>query len=245
MLAEFTNKLWSFKEVSKIYILNDCIALFQVLIKFYSTLTSQFPINPLSSVSAPSLAFKIWRTKQLPLLTQNVIDFSNTNWDTYLRQSYKGGIVDVYNFHLQGEGYYYDVNSLYPTAMCKPMPIGKPLILDPSLFNEEFFGFVDCTVQTPVDEFIGLLSIKLKGRLTSPKGQFRDLFFSEELHFALANGYTIIKIHNLIKFQKGEAFKELILILNQMKIDAQLNKQPTIRNVAKLLMNSMYGRFVS
>jgi len=28
-----------------------------------------------------------------------------------------------------------------------------------------------------------------------------------------------------------------------MKIEAQLNNQPTIRNLAKLLMNSMYGRF--
>lgn len=28
-----------------------------------------------------------------------------------------------------------------------------------------------------------------------------------------------------------------------MKIDAHLNNQPTIRNIAKLLMNSMYGRF--
>jgi len=28
-----------------------------------------------------------------------------------------------------------------------------------------------------------------------------------------------------------------------MKVDAQINNQPTIRNIAKLLMNSMYGRF--
>lgn len=28
-----------------------------------------------------------------------------------------------------------------------------------------------------------------------------------------------------------------------MKVEAQLNNQPTIRNIAKLLMNSMYGRF--
>jgi hypothetical protein len=28
-----------------------------------------------------------------------------------------------------------------------------------------------------------------------------------------------------------------------MKIEAQNNNQPTIRNIAKLLMNSMYGRF--
>lgn len=31
--------------------------------------------------------------------------------------------------------------------------------------------------------------------------------------------------------------------LNQMKVEAQLNNLPTIRNIAKLLMNSMYGRF--
>lgn len=28
-----------------------------------------------------------------------------------------------------------------------------------------------------------------------------------------------------------------------MKIDAQINNQPTIRNIAKLLMNNMYGRY--
>lgn len=82
--------------------MGDCKALFQIL-------------------SAPSAAFKIWRTTQLPLLHQDrltVYDFSNTNFDTYFRQGYNGGIVDVYKPHLQGEGYYYDVNSLYPTAMC-------------------------------------------------------------------------------------------------------------------------------
>jgi hypothetical protein len=72
-------------------------------------------MNPLNSVSAPSVAFRIWRTVKLPLLENRVVDFSNTKWDTYLRQSYNGGIVDVYRFHLEGKGYYYDVNSLYPT----------------------------------------------------------------------------------------------------------------------------------
>ena len=54
----------------------------------------------------------------------------------------------------------------------------------------------------------------------------------------------IIKINTLYSFQKGEnCFLDLIEKLNDMKVTAQLNNQPTIRNVAKLLMNSMYGRF--
>nr|AFN42454.1 DNA polymerase bc [Rhizophagus irregularis]AFN42518.1 DNA polymerase bc [Rhizophagus irregularis]AGJ98052.1 truncated DNA polymerase [Rhizophagus irregularis] len=45
-------------------------------------------------------------------------------------------------------------------------------------------------------------------------------------------------------FKRGaNTFLQLITQLNGMKVEAQLNKQPTIRNMAKLLMNSMYGRF--
>jgi DNA polymerase elongation subunit (family B) len=70
------------------------------------------------------------------------------------------------------------------------------------------------------------------------------LFFSEELKFALDNGYKIITIHHLYSFQRGDnCFLGLIEKLNDMKVEAQLNNQPTIRNIAKLLMNSMYGRF--
>lgn len=81
-------------------------------------------------------------------------------------------------------------------------------------------------------------------RTISPGGTFSGLFFSEELRFALKNGYTLLGINMGWAFKSGvHCFKELIEQLNTMKIEAQLNKQPTIRNMAKLLMNSMYGRF--
>lgn len=243
MVEIFKNTTWSFLEVSKLYIMSDCKALYQILLKFFETLTEKFPINPLLNVSAPSTAFKIWRTLPKGWKGLHYADFSNTKWDAYLRQSYHGGIVDVYKFHLQGKGYYYDVNSLYPTAMLNYFPSGKPSIVDTQFWSKEFFGFVDATVKSPLDEYIGLLSIKLQGRLVCPKGIFRGLFFSEELKFAIDNGYQIVKIHNLIQFTKAYAFKDLILCLNEMKVTAQQEGKPTIRNLAKLLMNSMYGRF--
>ncbi|RGB22182.1 DNA polymerase B 2 [Rhizophagus diaphanus] len=235
-------------DVSKQYIMGDCISLHQILTSFFNTLNEEFPIDPLQVLSAPSAAFKIWRAQQLPLLHQDkliVHDFSHTLFDTYFRNGYNGGIVDVYRPHLTGKvGYYYDVNSLYPTAMCRPMPVGTPRLLEPNLYSTSFFGFIDATVQSPNNEYIGLLSIKYEGKLICPAGIFRGLFFSEELNFALENGYRIIKINTLYSFQKGEnCFLDLIEKLNDMKVTAQLNNQPTIRNVAKLLMNSMYGRF--
>jgi hypothetical protein len=170
MKALFSNN-WNYLEVSKSYIKNDCIALYQVLLRF--TINDKFPMNPLNSLSAPSASFRIWRAVQLPKIGHSVMDFSNSEWDAYLRQSYCGGIVDVYRPHLKTTGYYYDVNSLYPTAMCKPMPVGIPEILD-SLTTEQFlednfFGFLEATVQAPENTtpggYIGLLPIKLNGRL--------------------------------------------------------------------------------
>ncbi|KAJ3215391.1 hypothetical protein HK099_006383, partial [Clydaea vesicula] len=40
-----------------------------------------------------------------------------------IKQAYYGGHVDVYKpFSSTGKAYYYDINSLYPTAMLKDMP---------------------------------------------------------------------------------------------------------------------------
>jgi hypothetical protein len=72
MVQEFINQPWSFLEVSRKYILGDVKPLYEIMIKFFETLVSKFPINPLSVLSAPSTAFKIWRTVQLPkLLSEN------------------------------------------------------------------------------------------------------------------------------------------------------------------------------
>lgn len=68
----FTNN-WSFLDTSKSYILGDVKSLFQIMIAFFEALISKFPIDPLSVVSAPSAAFKIWRTVQLPKLNRELL----------------------------------------------------------------------------------------------------------------------------------------------------------------------------
>ena len=186
MKEEYLNNLWSFLNVSRQYILGDVKALFQILIAFFETISSKFPIDPLKVYSAPSTAFRIWRTVQLPLLLKDnlkVHDLSH-NLDSQLRESYCGGIVDVYRPHLNTTGYYYDVNSLYPTAMIRPMPVGLPKLLTVEQFLEgDFFGFVEATVLAPARSthagYIGLLPIKLQGKLICPGGTFTGLMLGD------------------------------------------------------------------
>lgn len=124
------------------------------------------------------------------------------------------------------------------------MPVGLPSPTNLTDLTPDFFGYLEATVQAPPNEYIGLLPIKLNGRLVCPGGSFSGFFFSEELKFALANGYKLIKIGKAWGFQRGEnSFLTLIQRLNLMKVNAQKEGKPVLRNIAKLLMNSMYGRF--
>jgi len=187
MVEEFKNKPWSFFKVSKTYISGDIKSLYQILQVYFSNLSKQFPINPLSNLSVPGIAFKIWKTQQLPILNKDnlkVYDLSGS-LDSEFREAYKGGILDVYRPHLKGEGYYYDVNSLYPTAMSKAMPVGTPTKINLTVeefLEAYFFGYVKAIVNAPPTEYIGLLSIKYQGRLISPIGTFEGMFFSDFCH---------------------------------------------------------------
>lgn len=250
---KINSKPWNFIEISQKDILGDVESQYQILVQYFKTLREAFPINPMKNLSVPGIAFTTWRTVKLPLLNKEgfkVYDLSRS-LDNRFRGAYLGGIVDVYKPHLLGKGYYYDVNSLYPTAMCRPMQVGMPTpaIITPSEFKQgQFFGFLEATVQAPLVDtpsgYIGLLPIRYNNRLVCPGGTFKGFFFSEELKFAQNNGYTILGIGEAYAFQRGvNTFKTLIEQLNTMKVKAQLEGKSVLRAISKLEMNSMYGRF--
>ncbi|KAJ3220452.1 hypothetical protein HK099_004345 [Clydaea vesicula] len=175
---------WSLKNETIKYLHLDLMALYNILFKVSKSIYNKFYLNITSSVSLPSLAMK--------------------------EGGYYGGLVDVYETF--GENlFYYDVNSLYPFAMLKDMPVGNPV--------------------EPVR----------KSKLITPLGEWEAWYLSEELKAALnANvGYEIIEIIEGVQFERNSnIFKTYINDFYSIKV----NSKGAERNLAKLFLNSLYGR---
>lgn len=175
-------------EEFKTYSLQDSIALYNVLDKAQELYASEYNIDLTSILSTSTLSLKIFRQKYLnfniPILKGSV--------DRFIRNSYFGGHTDYYKAYIS-EGYYYDVNSLYPFAMCKPMPF--ELIKEykdmTNINLSNFFGFCLAEITTPRDILKPLLPYKYQGKTIYPTGNWIGVYFSEELKAIEGYGYKI------------------------------------------------------
>ena len=113
--------------------------------------------------------------------------------DTFIRDGYYGGGTDVYKAY--GENvHYYDVNSLYPSAMMNPMPydLVTPNLIDLSNRSlDSFFGFVKAEIYCPTDMLRPVLPYHSNGKTIYPTGLWTGVYFSEELKAVSKLGYQI------------------------------------------------------
>lgn len=112
-LFENSLLLEEFKE----YSLQDSACLYDCIYKLQELYLTEYNVDITTILSTSTLSMKIFRSKflkvNIPILKR--ID------DDFIRQGYFGGATDYYKMKAENL-YYYDVNSLYPFAMKKPMP---------------------------------------------------------------------------------------------------------------------------
>jgi DNA polymerase type B, organellar and viral len=84
-----------------------------------------------------------------------------------VRKAYLGGATDYYKDYGTNL-YYYDVNSLYPFVMLKPMPY--QIVKDMSSIDlNNFFGYCEARIISP-DILRPLLPLKHQGKTIFPIG---------------------------------------------------------------------------
>jgi DNA polymerase family B len=239
----FISKNWNLKLEAIKYCKIDCVSLYQIIYNFNNMIFKLFSLNIHRYPTLSSLAFAIFRSNFME--KENIPQLSG-KIASDIREGYTGGSVDMYI--PQGIGVKgYDVNSLYPSQMqSQVMPVGNISYFegDISLTNLDLFGFFYCKITAPDDIKHPILQTHVKInnglRTMAPIGTWNDMLFSEELINAQKFGYTFEILWGYL-FEKENIFKNYVNLLYNLR--QTYNSDDPMNFIAKILLNSLYGRF--
>ena len=222
-------------EEFKKYSLQDSICLLNALIKAQKYYINKYNIDITSIFSTSTLSLKIFRQN---FMKHNIPVLKHTQ-DNFIRKSYFGGATDYYKAY--GENlYYYDVNSLYPWAMKQPIPYKLiRYYKDLSNYNlNQFFGFLEVEVETPKNILKPLLPYRYEGETIFPIGNWKGIYFSEELKALIKYGYKF-KLIRGYEFSKIDLFSDYVDHFYNLK----KTSEGPLKFIAKMQLNQLYGIF--
>ena len=224
----------------KLYAEQDSKSLYEAIVKAQDVYKERFEVDVTDSVSASQLAYKLFKKSYSPVMLPTILRKD----DEFLRRAYFGGAVDYYKASfVRGvkKLFHYDVVSLYPYAMLKTMPISIIERIDKLTTLDNFFGFIECEVKCdPNSVKTPVLPHRLNNKNIYGYGTWTGVYFSEEIRACLKLGYTF-KLGKAIRFDQYEIFNKYI---NEFfKDKASYLKGDPRRDIAKLMLNSLYGYF--
>ena len=205
-----------------------------------------FKLNVHHYPTLPGLAINIFKSNFMK--EENIPKLSGKIAND-IRSGYTGGSCDVFIPQSKPKVKIkcLDVNSLYPFIMVNNcLPVGTPnyfkgniLKIDPNAF-----GFFFCKINAPNNIEHPILQTHVKTnngiRTISPIGTWNDMIFSNEMYNAMKYGYTFEVLWGYT-FESDIVFKDYVDFLYNLR--SQYDKSNPMNFIAKILMNSLYGRF--
>ena len=210
----------------------------------------------IKGITMSSSAYKNWLTDKYQLAKNQMKKDTNEEIVEIVRKSYRGGITKVNPIYAGiefNDVISFDVNSLYPSVMYdNPMPIGEGKIyksLEEGIKDGRYLfivvAFVEyAKVRTNCHAFIGNQS----GFSYSRKYSYDDTLENKHIYLWL-DEYKLfnlvydaqVTIEKVVGWKKANnVFKDYIDRWYKVKENA---KNDTERSLAKLMLNSLYGKF--
>jgi len=221
------------------YAKRDVQILLVGLPRLFDMIQEHFGVVP--SATAAGTALKAWQ-KSLP--KDKIFDCSR--WDEkeqFIRQGYYGGLVFLTSNLPHQDCLTFDRNSSYPAAMMEHgIPVGQAQYT--TEFEDTYPGFYRVRVKAPDDLIVPILPARNKrDAMRWYRGEFETVVSSQELQFAVKHGYEIIDLFEGFFFETVEfPFDDVI---NLCRIIRKNFPDSTESQVAKLIQNSLYGKFGS
>jgi hypothetical protein len=239
---------WNLKEECLNYLEKDILGLLEVLNKVSLYYFKEFGVNIPKYFTLPSLAMSVFGFNFYD--EKYKIKMIKGPLEKFIREAYFGGNVGVYNQETKGRvnrAYHYDMNSQYPNAMLNKLPTGNP-VFSTNKDLSYYFGFVYALITPPSISELKNLYIQSRtelGKVVCPRTPFYRWIASFELESALKDNYKAeilygINFPNSSEVYSSKLFEKYVTHF----YDKKKNAKDTIeRNVAKLMLNSLYGKF--
>lgn len=177
-LVEYENMCvytWSFKEETIKYLANDLLSLQEILTKANKQVFLDYNVDMTDSITISGLAVRIFLKD---FYNNNIPNIKKTSIYRDIKEGYFGGITEVYR-PFGRNLYYYDVYSLYPYVALQDMPgltCEKLLFYNSSQEIDSLFGFFYCSIDTPLDIYLGLLPLRTSKGLTFPLAKWEGWY---------------------------------------------------------------------
>ena len=190
--------------------------------------------------------------KKFPILPPEI--------DRDIRASYRGGFTyvnDVWKEKKVGKGIVLDVNSLYPSCMCSPYPLpyGHPQFFNGKYEYDPIYPLYVQSFTCKFDIKSGKIpSVQIKNSLSFIPNEYVKTSHGEPvtLYLTKPDFELFQEQYNIedITYNGGWKFKQAVGMFDnyvnywtEQKIKAGKEKNAPLRQIAKLMLNSLYGRF--
>ena len=232
------------------YIRNDVEIMARALKEMFS--------RGLTKMTIASDAIKVFKDdfqgfrRKFPMLPAEV--------DKDIRKSYRGGFTyvnDIWREKEVGSGIVLDINSLYPSCMSSPyeLPYSQPQMFEGKYEHDPEYPLYIQAFTCSFDIKPGKIpSVQIKNTMSFIPNEYVKTSKGEKIELYLTKpDFELFKeqynYHN-IKYLGGWKFKSAIGLFDnyinywtEQKIKAGKEGNAPLRQISKLLLNSLYGKF--
>lgn len=216
------------------YSKRDSQALLLALLRFNDLLYQSFGVNIRATIASTALA--AWQRT----LSSSDKFYNSKVSEEFVRTGYYGGLVFLTDTKRYEGATTYDRNSSYPAEMLNgEFPEGAPV--RSRYINENYLGLYSVTVSAPADVVVPILPKRDEKGIVWPSGTFDTVVTSDEIAFAKQHGYVVHKVHDGLMWQNNcSPFRFFIEKCRAIRF---AYPNTALDRVAKLMQNSLYGKF--
>jgi len=239
--------IFNLKQECLAYLKSDVMGLLEAMGKISLHYFDNYRFNITKFNTLPSLAVAIFGRSYID--SDHTIKVIKGPMEHFIRQAYFGGNSNIFvdnKNRIIPDGYHYDMNSQFPTAMKSPMPTGNPVFSNNTDLNYYTLGFVFAKITPPCSEVLPNLFLQSRhedGSVSCPREEFYEYISTVDLRQGLEYGYKaeiLCGVNFPDACESNELFGPFVDKFYEIKNTA---KDSVSRNIAKLILNSTYGKF--